>query len=186
MSDSSVSKSTEAAPAPGTTTPSAETKALQPNKLPSQDAASSQDAAAPSEQPSQQAAPQATAKPGVSAKDSKATGAQQQQPAPTAPVTKAEQKQPLSESNAKQGSGATAAKAESAATSSAGGAWGGAKSFRDIAAAAGNKPEKVGLCLMVVQAQQAFRSAFASVLTSSVLSCMLGTGLPWCDIIAQL
>lgn len=86
---------------------------------------------------------QASAKPSVSAKDSKPAGAQQQQPASNAAATKAagQEQQQQPESAAKQSSSAAAAAKTESAPSSAGGAWGGTKSFRDIAA--GTKPDKV-------------------------------------------
>ncbi|KAL3135011.1 hypothetical protein ABBQ32_007959 [Trebouxia sp. C0010 RCD-2024] len=140
--DAAASKSREAdtAPASAPAKPAAastDTEALQLNQVAPQDA--SVPPTAP-QQTSQQAEPHTTATPTAAARDSKAGVAQQQQPASSAAAAKAlgqEQKQQQAESaSAKQGSGS---KAE-AAPSSAGGTWGGAKSFRDIAA--GNKPEK--------------------------------------------
>lgn len=142
--DAAASKSTQAAPAAASesATPAAastDTEALQLNQVVPQDASVPP---AASQQPSEQAQSHTTATTNASARDSKAAAAQQQPPASSAAAAKApgqEQKQQQAESaSAKQGSGGRA----EAAPSSAGGAWGGVKSFRDIAA--GNKPEKVG------------------------------------------
>ncbi|KAL3146721.1 hypothetical protein ABBQ38_014708 [Trebouxia sp. C0009 RCD-2024] len=140
--DAAASKSTQAAPAAASesATPAAastDTEALQLNQVVPQDASVPP---AASQQPSEQAQSHTTATTNASARDSKAAAAQQQPPASSAAAAKApgqEQKQQQAESaSAKQGSGGRA----EAAPSSAGGAWGGVKSFRDIAA--GNKPEK--------------------------------------------
>lgn len=152
-SESSSSKLAEAAPASAPApakaalaVSSADTEALQLNQLPSQDTSAS---SAPPQQPAQQPLLQAIDKASVSADDNVPAGAQQPQaastPAATKPAGQDQQKQQQqAESAVQQGSSAAAAKTDSA-PSSAGGAWGGTKSFRDIAA--GNKPEKVCPCL---------------------------------------
>ena len=151
-SESSGSRSAEAAPvsapAPAKAAPavsSADSEAVQLNQLPSQDTSAPP---APPQQPAQQPMLQAVAKPSVSGDDSVPAGAQQPQPASNAAATKPagqdqQKQQQQAESAVQPGSGAAAAKTESA-PSSAGGAWGGTKSFRDIAA--GNKPDKVCPC----------------------------------------
>ena len=96
-----------------------------------------QDPAAPASQQPQQPSQQTQAKSTSTVEGVPPATAQQQQ---SQPPSKNTHKTQAENAPAKQGSGGAGPKTESAAPS--GGAWGGARSFRDIAA---SKPDKVRL-----------------------------------------
>ncbi|DBA73185.1 TPA: hypothetical protein ACH3X1_011264 [Trebouxia sp. C0004] len=108
-------------------------EALHTKALPKQHEAAGPAASQSASQQPQQPQQQSQAKPISSVKEHQPADAQQQ---PSPPASKAPQKA-QTEDVAKQGSGSAAPKAEPSAPSA--GAWGGARSFRDIAA---SKPDK--------------------------------------------